>query len=138
MFAARNRILQQIQTTAQQSSKALAVNKAQISQKERYRRMLQPNIGEIVSISKGSKEVKIYKVLLLFLAFDIGRLLSFMEVSRTIMEKDLRTQEKETNEDLTNLGKKNKYVEKQLAEAQAQLKDIASLHFSVLPGVINH
>ncbi|KAG8962536.1 hypothetical protein FRC05_005299 [Tulasnella sp. 425] len=100
--------------------------------------MLQPNIGEIVSISKGSKEVKIYKVLLLFLAFDIGRLLSFMEVSRTIMEKDLRTQEKETNEDLTNLGKKNKYVEKQLAEAQAQLKDIASLHFSVLPGVINH
>lgn len=49
-----------------------------------------------------------------------------MEVPRTIMEKDLKTQEKEINEDLTNLGKKNKYLEKQLAEAQAQLKDIVS------------
>lgn len=55
-----------------------------------------------------------------------GCSLRFMEVPRTIMEKDLKTQEKEINEDLTNLGKKNKYLEKQLAEAQAQLKDIVS------------
>ncbi|KAG8940848.1 hypothetical protein FRC04_004999 [Tulasnella sp. 424] len=108
------RILQQIQTTAQQSSKALAVSKAQISQKERDRRMLQLTIGEIASIPKDGKEVKMYK--------GVGK--AFMEVPRTIMERDLKTQEKEINEDLTNLGKKNKYLEKQLAEAQAQLKDI--------------
>ncbi|KAG8896388.1 hypothetical protein FRC00_006023, partial [Tulasnella sp. 408] len=108
------RILQQIQTTAQQSSKALAVNKAQISQKERDKRMLQLTIGEIASIPKDGKDVKMYK--------GVGK--AFMEVPRTIMERDLKTQEKEINEDLTNLGKKNKYLEKQLAEAQAQLKDI--------------
>ncbi|KAG8980679.1 hypothetical protein FRB90_007545 [Tulasnella sp. 427] len=108
------RILQQIQNTAQQSSKALALNKAQISQKDRDKRMLQLTIGELSSIPKGGKEVKMYK--------GVGK--AFIEVPRTVMERDLKGQEKEVNDDLTNLSKKNKYLEKQLAEAQAQLKDI--------------
>lgn len=42
------------------------------------------------------------------------------------MENELRTQEKEAAEELANLGKKAKYLEKQLTEAQTQLKDIVS------------
>lgn len=43
------------------------------------------------------------------------------------MENDLKSQERVLSEDVSNLGKKAKYLEKQLNEAQSQLKDIVSL-----------
>lgn len=47
-----------------------------------------------------------------------------MLVPRPEMEKDLQGQEKEANDDIANLVKKSKYLEKQFIEAQAQLRDI--------------
>jgi hypothetical protein len=46
------------------------------------------------------------------------------------MEKDLRNQEKELSDDIVNLNKKSKYLEKQYQEASAQLRDIVSIDSS--------
>ncbi|KAG9011251.1 hypothetical protein FRB94_003259 [Tulasnella sp. JGI-2019a] len=110
------RILQQIQATAQQSSRALAISKAQIAQKERDKKMLQLTISELGAIPKGDGvgDVKMYK--------GVGKM--FMQVPRKTVEKELKTEEKEISDEVSNLGKKSKYLEKQLAEAQSQLRDI--------------
>ncbi|KAG8842275.1 hypothetical protein FRB96_005774 [Tulasnella sp. 330] len=110
------RILQQIQTTAQQSSRALAVSKAQVSQKERDKKMLQLTISELNAVPRGqgADDVKMYK--------GVGKM--FLQVPRKTIEKELKTEEKEMSDELSNLGKKTKYLEKQLAEAQSQLRDI--------------
>ena len=50
-----------------------------------------------------------------------------MNVPRDTMEKDLKSQEKELSDDIVNLNKKSKYLEKQYQEANAQLRDIVSL-----------
>ncbi|KAG8901220.1 hypothetical protein FRB99_005475 [Tulasnella sp. 403] len=110
------RILQQIQNTAQQSSRSLSLCRAQISQKERDRRVLQLTTGEIMAIPRtsGADDVKMYK--------GVGKM--FMQIPRPIMEKDLKAQEKQLGEEIAALTKKSKFLEKQLAEAQSQLKDI--------------
>lgn len=48
----------------------------------------------------------------------------FMNVPRPTMEGSLKTQEKELSDDIVNLNKKSKYLEKQYVEANAQLRDI--------------
>jgi len=111
------KILQQIQNTGQQSSKALAHCKAQIQQKERDKRMLHLTIGEIETIPRTTAaggEVTMYK--------GVGKM--FMAVPRPIMENQLKSQEKDAADELTSLGKKAKFLEKQLADSQAQLRDI--------------
>ena len=56
-----------------------------------------------------------------------------MNVPRAIMEKDLEKQEKDLTEDIANLTKKSKYLEKQYVEANAQLRDIVRLFHRILP-----
>jgi len=48
----------------------------------------------------------------------------FLSVPRSEMEQSLKAQEKECVEDLVNLKKKSKYLEKQLTDSQAQIRDI--------------
>ncbi|KAF4573397.1 prefoldin subunit beta family protein [Pleurotus pulmonarius] len=105
------KILLQIQQTAVQSQRALNVSRQQMTAKERERRILQLTIDEI---SQMDNEVNLYK--------GIGKM--FMMVPRPEMEKDLKTQEKELSEDINNLTKKAKYLEKQFNDAQTQLRDI--------------
>ncbi|KAF7436306.1 hypothetical protein PC9H_003135 [Pleurotus ostreatus] len=105
------KILLQIQQTAVQSQRALNVSRQQMSAKERERRILQLTIDEI---SQMDNEVNLYK--------GIGKM--FMMVPRPEMEKDLKTQEKELSDDINNLTKKAKYLEKQFNDAQTQLRDI--------------
>ncbi|KDQ15210.1 hypothetical protein BOTBODRAFT_65600 [Botryobasidium botryosum FD-172 SS1] len=111
-----HKILQQIQQTAQQSSRALSISRAQTAQKERERRILQLTIGEISSIPRNAsgEDVNLYK--------GVGKM--FMQVPRPILEKDMKSQEKELTDDISNLNKKIKYLEKQYNDAQSQLKDI--------------
>ncbi|KDR85537.1 hypothetical protein GALMADRAFT_367924 [Galerina marginata CBS 339.88] len=105
------KILVQIQQTAVQSQRALNVSLQQTSVKDRERRILQLTIDEI-SQMKG--DVNLYK--------GIGKM--FMHVPRDVMESELKTQEKELSDDITNLNKKSKYLEKQYNDAQGQLRDI--------------
>ncbi|GBE77517.1 Prefoldin [Sparassis latifolia] len=105
------KILVQIQQTAVQSQRALNVSRQQIAAKERERRILQLTIEEITSLQG---DVNLYK--------GVGKM--FMMVPRPTMEKELKTEEKELADDLNNLAKKAKYLEKQFNDAQGQLRDI--------------
>ncbi|KAI0931408.1 hypothetical protein AcW1_001185 [Taiwanofungus camphoratus] len=105
------KILVQIQQTAVQSQRALNVSRQQIVAKERERRILQLTIEEITSLQG---DVNLYK--------GVGKM--FMMVPRPTMEKELKTEEKELTDDINNLNKKSKYLEKQFNDAQGQLRDI--------------
>ncbi|KAH9950985.1 Prefoldin [Amylocystis lapponica] len=105
------KILVQIQQTAIQSQRALNVSRQQVAAKERERRILQLTIEEITSL-KG--DVNLYK--------GVGKM--FMMVPRPTMEKELKTEEKDLTDDINNLNKKSKYLEKQFNDAQGQLRDI--------------
>jgi prefoldin subunit 1 len=48
----------------------------------------------------------------------------FLMVPKKTMAQDLKSQEKELSDDITNLNKKSKYLEKQFNDAQNQLRDI--------------
>ncbi|KAI0323070.1 Prefoldin [Amylostereum chailletii] len=105
------KILIQIQQTAVQSQRSLGVTRQQTASKERERRILQLTINEI---SHMEPDVNVYK--------GVGKM--FMMVPRPTMEKDLKDQEKGLNDDIGNLNKKTKYLEKQFNDAQSQLRDI--------------
>ncbi|KZS93541.1 Prefoldin [Sistotremastrum niveocremeum HHB9708] len=105
------KILVQIQQTAVQSQRALSLTRAQVASKERERRVLQLTISEINSTGQ---EVNLYK--------GVGKM--FMLTPRVEMQRNLASQEKELTDDISNLNKKAKYLERQFNEAQGQLRDI--------------
>ncbi|KAF8240806.1 Prefoldin [Tricholoma matsutake] len=105
------KILVQIQQTAVQSQRALNVTQQQSSAKDRERRILQLTIDEI---NQMEGDVNLYK--------GVGKM--FMMVPRKTMERELKTQEKELSDDINNLNKKSKFLEKQFNDAQNQLRDI--------------
>ncbi|VDB91600.1 unnamed protein product [Peniophora sp. CBMAI 1063] len=105
------KILVQIQTTAANAHKNLGATKQQIAVKERERRILQLTIEEITGLEP---DVNLYK--------GVGKM--FMMEPRPDMEKSLKDEEKTLTDDLNNLGKKAKYLEKQFTDAQNQLRDI--------------
>ncbi|KAF8529195.1 Prefoldin [Hysterangium stoloniferum] len=109
------KILLQIQQTAVQSQRALSITRAQVTSKERERKILQLTIDEIHSMEG---DVNMYK--------GVGKM--FIAVPRSTMEKDLRTEEKGLSDDLSGLNKKTKYLEKQFTDAQSQLRDIVSCY----------
>jgi prefoldin subunit 1 len=104
-------ILNQIQTTAVQSQRALNVSRQQAAVKDRDRRILQLTIDEIGHMDG---DVNLYK--------GVGKM--FLMVPRLTMKQELKNQEKELTDDINNLNKKSKYLEKQLNDAQNQLRDI--------------
>ncbi|KIK97678.1 hypothetical protein PAXRUDRAFT_31649 [Paxillus rubicundulus Ve08.2h10] len=105
------KILVQIQQTAVQSQRSLNLARQQCATKERERRIVQLTIDEITSI-RG--DVNLYK--------GVGKM--FMMVPPKVMEQELKGQEKELTDDINNLNKKSKYLEKQFNDAQGQLRDI--------------
>jgi len=94
-----------------QSQRALSVARQQTVAKDRERRILQLTIDEIDHMDR---DVNLYK--------GIGKM--FLMVPRTMMEQELKGQEKELTDDINNLNKKSKYLEKQFNDAQSQLRDI--------------
>ncbi|KAF5352494.1 hypothetical protein D9756_006078 [Leucocoprinus leucothites] len=105
------KILVQIQQTAIQSQRALNVSTQQISSKDRERKILQLTIKEISAMDE---DVHLYK--------GVGKM--FMMEPHKTMIGDLKSQEKELTDDINNLNKKAKFLEKQFNDAQAQLRDI--------------
>jgi len=84
----------QIQQTAVQSQRALAVTRQQVANKERERRILQLTMTEI---GQTEDSVNVYR--------GVGKM--FMMIPRSTMEKDLRSQEKALTEEINALGKKS-------------------------------
>ncbi|KAF8346848.1 Prefoldin [Amanita rubescens] len=105
------KILIQLQQTAIQSQRALGLAQQQSAAKERERRILQLTTNEINQLERS---VNVYK--------GVGKM--FMMVPRKAMEDELKQQEKELTDDINNLNKKSKYLEKQFTDAQSQLRDI--------------
>ncbi|KIL71381.1 hypothetical protein M378DRAFT_154930 [Amanita muscaria Koide BX008] len=105
------KILIQIQQTAIQSQRALSIAQQQQVSKERERRILQLTMNEI---SQLESSVNLYK--------GVGKM--FLMVPRKAMEDEMKQQEKELTDDVNNLNKKTKYLEKQFMDAQSQLRDI--------------
>ncbi|KAJ7750191.1 Prefoldin [Mycena metata] len=97
--------------TLRKSQRALNVSVQQTTAKEREKRMVHLTLEEI---SELEGDVNIYK--------GVGKM--FMMVPRKEMEKELKGQEKELADDISNLTKKSKFLEKQFNDAQAQLRDI--------------
>lgn len=105
------KILDQIQTTIATSHKALQIARAQKQSKEREQKSTQLTIAELGAIEG---DVSMYK--------GVGK--AFMMVPRQQMDADLRAQEKELAEAISNISKKEKFLEKQFNDAQNQLRDI--------------
>ncbi|CAG7853969.1 SubName: Full=Uncharacterized protein {ECO:0000313/EMBL:CCA67172.1} [Serendipita indica DSM 11827] len=100
--------LRKIQQQAVNANRNLSLTKAQLSAKERERRMVQLTIKEISELnSADGKEVKM-----------------FIQVPKADMEGRLNNQEKELSDEVDGLTKKSKYLEKEFNEAQGQLRDI--------------
>ncbi|KIY65967.1 Prefoldin [Cylindrobasidium torrendii FP15055 ss-10] len=105
------KILFQIQASAVQAQKDFQLSQQQISVKDRERKKLELTLKELGAMEG---DVNMYK--------GVGKM--FMRVPRKEMEGDLAKQEKELADDISNLNKKSKYLEKQFNEAQSQLRDI--------------
>ncbi|KAI5898796.1 Prefoldin [Schizophyllum commune H4-8] len=105
------KILNQIQQTAVSSQRAFNFAQQQMAAKQRERRIVQLTIDEL---SQLDDDTKMYK--------GVGKM--FLMTPRKEMESELKAQEKELGDDLNNLAKKSKFLEKQFNDASGQLRDI--------------
>ncbi|KAL1694825.1 Prefoldin [Schizophyllum commune] len=105
------KILNQIQQTAVSSQRAYNFAQQQMAAKQRERRIVQLTIDEL---SQLDNDTKMYK--------GVGKM--FLMTPRKEMESELKAQEKELGDDLNNLAKKSKFLEKQFNDASGQLRDI--------------
>ncbi|EJT48134.1 hypothetical protein A1Q1_02838 [Trichosporon asahii var. asahii CBS 2479] len=130
------KILQQIQTQAINGQRQSAIVRAQIQQKEKEKKILELTMRELASVPEG--EGKLYrgvgKILLgtagsvafdccfsLILAAD----LRFIEQSRSSINGRHKSLETSLGEDISSLQKKQKYYDRQVEEANGQLRDIS-------------
>ncbi|WVQ84795.1 hypothetical protein IAT38_006952 [Cryptococcus sp. DSM 104549] len=111
------KILVQIQNQAITSQKQLSVVRNQINSKEKERRILSLTVRELGAVPAGETESgggRMYK--------GVGKM--FIQQPREDINKEHSDQEKALAEEIQNLTKKAKYLEKQFEEANSQLKDI--------------
>ncbi|WWC95658.1 hypothetical protein V866_002523 [Kwoniella sp. B9012] len=105
------KILTQIQQQAIQSQKQLSIVRAQIQSKEKEKKILSLTVRELDTVPRDGVMYK-----------GVGKM--FIQQDRKEVDSEHSTQEKQLNDDLSNLTKKSKYLEKQFDEANSQLKDI--------------
>jgi prefoldin subunit 1 len=108
----QHQILDQIQTTAVQSQRALSVTRQQTTAKERERRILQLTIDEIdhmesdVNLYKGVGKMFVDHCAAVSYLPGSSLEYRFLMVPRTTMEQELKGQEKELTDDINNMNKK--------------------------------
>ncbi|PWN47369.1 Prefoldin [Violaceomyces palustris] len=110
---ALHKVLEKIQTQVVTSQRQLGMVRAQIQGRERERKLNQLTLKQIEEVDQ---ETNLYA--------SVGKM--FMMESREKVIKDLKEREKSAQEDVENLTKKQKYLEKQFNEGQAHLRDIFS------------
>ncbi|WWD20436.1 hypothetical protein CI109_104912 [Kwoniella shandongensis] len=107
------KILVQIQNQAISAQKQLSLVRAQIASKEKEKKILTLTVRELGTVPE-AKENKMYK--------GVGKM--FIEQPREEINREHSTLDKSLTEEISNLTKKAKYLEKQFDEANGQLKDI--------------
>ncbi|CED82224.1 Prefoldin beta-like [Phaffia rhodozyma] len=108
-----HRVLQQIQVQLQKSRKELSLVNAQILAKERERKMLQLTVRQLGDVPS-EESVRMYK--------GVGKM--FLLQPRSTLEEAHSTEEAALSDEITNLTKKAKYLQKQFDDANSQMKDI--------------
>ncbi|GMK56570.1 hypothetical protein CspeluHIS016_0304100 [Cutaneotrichosporon spelunceum] len=106
------RILQQIQTQAVSSQRQLGVVRAQTQAKEKERRILELTMRELDTVPAG--EGRMFR--------GVGKM--FIQQPRAEINSKHEATKYSLNEDISSLQKKAKYLERQLDEANSQLRDI--------------
>ena len=126
----QSQILVQIQQTAVQSQRQLAVTKSTQQAKERERKILQLTIEELNGI-KG--DVKVYKgVGKMYVsrtqstAFELTKpLIRFMMTPRPVLDKELKAEEKSLTDDINSLNKKVRQTKDESVE-RSSLRHVLS------------
>ncbi|KAL9935266.1 hypothetical protein V8E36_005614 [Tilletia maclaganii] len=108
---ALQKVLQQIQIQYVVSQRQLAGVRAQLQAKERERKGAELTLKQINEVDPASKFYK-----------GVGKM--FIMEERDTVRKELVTRGNETKEDIANLTKKQKFLEKQVTDAQGHLNDI--------------
>ncbi|CAD6891150.1 unnamed protein product [Tilletia controversa] len=108
---ALHKVLQQIQTQYVVSQRQLSGVRAQLQGRERERKGTELTLKQIDEVDQGAKFYK-----------GVGKM--FIMEERSTVRKELVTRENEMQEDIANLTKKQKFLEKQVTDAQGHLNDI--------------
>ncbi|KDN53092.1 hypothetical protein K437DRAFT_253415 [Tilletiaria anomala UBC 951] len=108
-----HRILQEIQTQAITAQRQLNMVRAQVASKDREKRM---HALTLKQIDEEKDAIGLYR--------GVGKM--FMMEDRDVLLKELHAKEKDAAEEISNLTKKQKFLEKQFSDSQAHLRDIFS------------
>merc|ERR1712093_708298 len=107
------KVLQELETQAITSARAMSSTRQMIASKERERKLIALTKNELNPLSEARGD-KVYK--------GVGKMFVMENLKTTINE--LNSREKDASEDITSLNKKLKYLENESAQAQAGLKEI--------------
>ncbi|WOO82143.1 Prefoldin subunit 1 [Vanrija pseudolonga] len=106
-------ILQQIQTQAVTAQRQHSLVRAQIQSKEKERKILDLTVRELATVPK-SDDTRMFR--------GVGKM--FIEQPRSEINARHEAQQKTLTTDIDALTKKAKYFERQVEEANGQLRDI--------------
>ncbi|KAK0555606.1 hypothetical protein OC861_000164 [Tilletia horrida] len=108
---ALHKVLQQIQAQYVVSQRQLNGVRAQLQGRERDRKGAELTLKQIDEVDTSAKFYK-----------GVGKM--FIMEDRDVVRKELSSREKEAKDDVANLTKKQKFLEKQVSDAQGHLNDI--------------
>ncbi|KAL1412587.1 hypothetical protein Q8F55_000334 [Vanrija albida] len=106
------KILQQIQTQAVTAQRQHSLVRAQIQSKEKERKILDLTVRELATVPQG--DTRMFR--------GVGKM--FIEQPRSEINARHEAQQKTLTTDIDALTKKAKYFERQVEEANGQLRDI--------------
>ncbi|GAA6063230.1 hypothetical protein JCM10212_005837 [Sporobolomyces blumeae] len=104
----------QLQSQQIEASRTLSAVRSQLGHRERETKLNTLTLREIEQLPRESSQVGCYRA--------VGRM--FMQVSRNNVENTLRAKMKDSQDDVSVLEKKAKYLENELATAQSSMRDI--------------
>ncbi|GAA5860061.1 hypothetical protein JCM8547_003078 [Rhodosporidiobolus lusitaniae] len=104
----------QLQTQQVEGSRQLQAVRAQLTNRERDKKLSTLTLNEIEQLPRDSNQAGLYR--------GVGKM--FMQESRNNVENTLRAKVKEATEEAAVLEKKGKYLENQIITAQSSLRDI--------------
>ncbi|TXT13008.1 hypothetical protein VHUM_01409 [Vanrija humicola] len=106
------KILQQIQTQAVTAQRQHSLVRAQIQSKEKERKILDLTVRELATVPQG--DTRMFR--------GVGKM--FIQQPRSEINARHEAQQKTLTTDIDALTKKAKYFERQVEEANGQLRDI--------------
>ncbi|CAH1759778.1 3017_t:CDS:2 [Entrophospora sp. SA101] len=108
---ALHKVLMELQTRLLENNRQLNIVKTQIQTKEREKRFAELTKHELSSLNEN---IRTYK--------SVGK--AFIKTDINILKSDLETTITKTVSDLTALGKSKKYIERNISDSEAGLREI--------------